>query len=1009
LTGVAYLRCVSCYVPLNSHLALRLVGLAKGGTAMTLGDLAGTRATPEQNGTEAALRRSTVSVVTMLVGPQARVRYVSQTLQEVLGHQPSAQLGRSAFDLVDPDDVASAHSMFAASLKQPGVPVSVTVRMRHLNGTSRDMELTSTTLVRDPVAPAVLLTCLDATVSGETRENLRELQNSYRTLFKHSEENRKATLSLVRAVTEGIPELVYAKDHEGRYLMMNSRAARIVGRNAEELIGKTDRELVDPATARHVEEQDRDIMATGGTHTYHEALSVNEGEPRDYVTTKGPLLDEQGAVVGVFGVSRDITESKQAADALRRSQDQLAQAQQIAGVGSWDWEIASGAVTLSDELQRIYLDDPHILQPTLEGFLEVVHPDDRTAVAQAITAAIDDKSAFNLEHRIVRTDGVERLLLSAGEAQCDETGALTRLVGTAQDVTDRRRAEKELNQEREFLRAMLNSLTEGIVACDAEGKLTMFNQAAREFHGIGPAPIGPEGWAQRYGLYRPDGQTELSRNDIPLFRALNGEIVREAEMVIAHDNGTRRTLMVNGQAFYDDEGSKLGAVVAMHDVTERRALQDRLAHQALHDALTGLPNRALFYDRLEHALTRSDGGVAVLFMDLDNLKVVNDSLGHTAGDQLLIALAGRLRACLRPVDTVARLGGDEFTILLEDVVDTGAPTQLAEGIAELLRKPFELFGRDVYVSASIGVAVSGPGKAHPDDLLRRADVAMYKAKDAGKGQHKLFDDDMDEEALSRLAGEGDLRRAIDQGELRLYYQPKVPLTSHRGPIGMEALVRWQHPQRGLIAPEEFLPLAEETGLIVDLGRWVLQEACRQCRRWQESPVHGEPLSICVNLSARQFQGGQLVREVEEALRTADLPPTSLMVEITESVMMQDVESAAATLRTLRSQGVEVAIDDFGIGYSSLSYLYHFPVDSLKIDRSFVATLESTMRTRSLVQGIISLGHALGLTVVAEGVETPEQLTLLRAMGCDKAQGYLFARPLPAVEAAAAVAGLAGLV
>ncbi len=237
-------------------------------------------------------------------------------------------------------------------------------------------------------------------------------------------------------------------------------------------------------------------------------------------------------------------------------------------------------------------------------------------------------------------------------------------------------------------------------------------------------------------------------------------------MVIVRDSGTRRTLMVNGQAFYDDKGSKLGAVVAMHDVTERRALQDRLAHQALHDTLTGLPNRALFYDRLEHALTRierSDSGVAVLFMDLDNFKVVNDSLGHTAGDQLLIALAGRLRECVRPVDTVARLGGDEFTILLEDVVDAEAPTQLAEGIAELLRKPFELFGRDVYVSASIGIAISGPGKAHPDDLLRRADVAMYKAKGAGKGQHKLFDDDMDEEALSRLAGESDLRRAIDQG------------------------------------------------------------------------------------------------------------------------------------------------------------------------------------------------------------------------------------------------------
>lgn len=979
---------------------------------MTLGDLAGTQAPlRDENGTKAARERPIRSMVSMLIGPDARVRYMSQTLQAVLGHPPSGQVGQSAFELVHPADAASAYSMFEASLKEPGVPVSVTVRMRHLDGAFRDMELTTTHLVSDRDPAAILLTCVDVTDSGVSTDNLRELDNGYRTSLEQAEEDRKAGLSVVRAVTEGIPDPVYAKDSEGRYLIMNSRAARVVGRNAEELIGKTDRQLVDPATARHVEDQDREIMATGGTHTYEETLNINESEPRDYVTTKSPLVDDRGAVVGVFGVSRDITESKRAADALHRSQDQLAQAQQIAGLGSWDWEIASGAVTLSDELHRIFLNDQRVLQPTLEGFLELVHPDDRATVAQAIRAAIDDKSGFRLEHRIIRTDGVERLLISVGRAQCDKTGALTRLVGTAQDVTGRRRAEKELIQEREFSRAMLNSLTEGIVACDAEGKLTMFNEAAHEFHGHDAAPIRPDGWAHRYGLYRSDGHTELATNDIPLFRALNGELVRDAEMVIVHDNGTRRTLMANGQAFYDDSGSKLGAVVAMHDVTERRALQDRLAHQALHDALTGLPNRALFHDRLEHALTRvkrGDGGVAVLFMDLDNLKVVNDSLGHTAGDQLLIILAGRLRGCLRPVDTVARLGGDEFTILLEDVVNSGAPTRLAERIAEILRQPFVLSGREVYVSASIGIALSGPTKPYPDDLLRRADVAMYKAKDAGKAQHKLFDDGMDEEALSRVAVESDLRRAIDRGELRLLYQPKIPLTGQGGPIGMEALVRWQHPQRGLLAPDDFLPLAEETGLIVDVGRWVLQEACQQGRRWRESPVHGEPLSVCVNLSARQFAGGHLAREVEDALRTADLPPTSLMVEITESVMMQDVESAAATLRILRSQGIEVAIDDFGIGYSSLSYLNHFPVDSLKIDRSFVSTLESATWTRSLVQGIISLGHALGLKVVAEGVETSNQLTRLRAMGCDMAQGYLFGRPLPADEAAAAVAGLTGL-
>ena len=821
----------------------------------------------------------------------------------------------------------------------------------------------------------------------------------------HHRESNAAVIA--RAVIENYPDLVFAKDLDGRHQLINSAAARFLNRPAREVLGKTVHELVDAASAQHMAEQDRIIIATGGTHVYEETFELHPGDPRTFVTTKGPITDDDGAVVGVFGVSRDITESKRAAEALQRSQQQLAQAQQIAGLGSWDWDVASGAVTLSAELHRLYLSDPKTFEPTYENFFERIHPDDRAAVAHAVSAAIENKTGFSVEHRIIRPDGVERLLLSAGEAQCDETGALCKLVGTAQDVTDRKRAENELIREREFLNAMLDSLEEGIVACDADGSLTLFNQAARNFHGLTAAPVGPDQWAHRYSLYRPDGQTLLEKDDIPLFRALSGETVREAEIVIAPDGSGRRTTLMNGQPFYDGHGTKLGAVVAMHDVTERRALEDRLAHQALHDALTGLPNRALFVDRLGHALRRIqrlDGAVAVLYMDLDNLKVVNDSLGHAVGNQLLVAVSGRLEGCLRPIDTVARLGGDEFTVLLEEVTDATEAIRLTQRIAATLREPFMLSGRSVQVSASTGIALSTTGREHPDDLLRRADVAMYRAKQAGKAQYKLFDSDMDKEARSRFGIQDELRQAIDYGQLRLHYQPKLPLTGLDEPIWMEALVRWEHPDRGLLQPADFLPLAEESGLIVELGRWVLTEACRQGRHWRDSRP-GQSLAVCVNLAARQFHESQLAAEVEAALQTAGLTPDRLMLEVTESAMMQDVESAAATLRGLKPLGLKVAIDDFGTGYSSLSYLHHFPVDCLKIDRSFIANLESATHTRFLVQGIISLAHALGLTVAAEGVETSEQLAQLRGMGCDFAQGYYLARPLPADQAAALVSKL----
>ncbi len=432
------------------------------------------------------------------------------------------------------------------------------------------------------------------------------------------------------------------------------------------------------------------------------------------------------------------------------------------------------------------------------------------------------------------------------------------------------------------------------------------------------------------------------------------------------------------------------------DITERKALEDRLEYLAFHDLITSLPNKALFMNRLKHALARlgrREGKVAVLFVDLDNFKFVNDTLGHHVGDNLLVAVSARLRKCLRPEDTVARLGGDEFAVLLEDVEGVGKAAHVAERIVEELRAPFALNNQEVFTTPSIGVAFSDPSHDLPEDLLRNADIAMYRAKEEGKARYRMFDPSMEARVTERLRLENDLRRALERDGFKIHYQPVVLLETEQI-IGMEALVRWEHSERGLVTPNEFVPLAEEIGLIVPIGQWVLREACRQAKEWQERFPSDPPLNVGVNLSARQLQNPDLVEDVEEVLRGTGLDPQQLTLEITESAVIGEGERRIRTLRRLRDLGVRLALDDFGTGYSSLSYLRRLPVGMLKIDRSFVENIGDDAKDEALLSGVIGIASGLGLYVVAEGVETAEQLAHVKSLGCQLAQGNYFSEPLP---------------
>jgi diguanylate cyclase (GGDEF)-like protein/PAS domain S-box-containing protein len=472
----------------------------------------------------------------------------------------------------------------------------------------------------------------------------------------------------------------------------------------------------------------------------------------------------------------------------------------------------------------------------------------------------------------------------------------------------------------------------------------------------------------------------------------------ESRHRMLHKNGTYRWMLTRGRVACDGEGRARRMVGSQTDITDRRNAEEEIVRRAFYDSLTGLPNRALFMDNLwrsvELAKRRKTYTFAVLFIDLDRFKIVNDSLGHLAGDALLVSIAQRLEKCLRQTDLLARLSGDEFAILLDHIHGADDARTVADRIQAELARPIDLDAHSVFTTASIGIALSSDRYEKPEDMLRDADMAMYKAKASGKARYEIYDSAMHDQVLKLLYLENDLRRAIAQNELRVFFQPIVDLETGRV-IGLEALVRWEHPQHGLIPPGEFIPVAEETGSIVEIDRWVLLNACEQVARWNAEDLVDEPLSVSVNLSSKQFSRGDLVGFVEWAIDETGLDPTCLKLEITESALMENPDTAADMLSRLKALGIDLLIDDFGTGYSSLSYLHNFPIDTLKIDRAFVAKLiRPERKDHEIVRSIVMLAHNLGLDVIAEGVETSEQLAALRQLTCRYGQGYLFSPPLP---------------
>jgi len=548
------------------------------------------------------------------------------------------------------------------------------------------------------------------------------------------------------------------------------------------------------------------------------------------------------------------------------------------------------------------------------------------------------------------------------------------------------------------LRSLAQNSTDVNMVVDREQTIT-FESSAVE-HVLGHASdsrVGEPAFAEVH----PDDRVSVDRLFAEVVRSPGAEAT--AELRQRHADGSYRWTEVVLKNLLDDPAVD-GVVVNYRDVTRRRELEEELRHQAFHDSLTGLANRALFVDRLQHAMSRKRGfalPLAVLFIDLDDFKTINDSLGHGEGDAVIVAVARRLQDVLRSGDTIARMGGDEFAVLVEDAVDGDAPLDVAARIRDALQAPFGRGRNDLFVRASVGLTAWHSTEETADDLIRNADIAMYTAKANGKNRVEVYEPEMHAAAMARLALRGDLERAMERDEFFVLYQPIVGLTDGT-PVGVEALMRWRHPERGVVSPSEFVPLAEETGLIVELGRWVLEQACRQGRAWSRGRQAGA-LSVNVNVSARQLDEPGFVNDVATILRATRMPAARLTLEFTESLLLRDVEGTIQTLRALKRLGVRLAIDDFGTGYSSLSYLRRLPVDEIKIDQSFVAGMATQDGELAVVRSIVELAETLRLGIVAEGIETPEQWLALRKLGADRGQGFYFAPPLSADEIAGGVA------
>jgi diguanylate cyclase (GGDEF)-like protein/PAS domain S-box-containing protein len=828
---------------------------------------------------------------------------------------------------------------------------------------------------------------------------------------KEVEKALKESGERTRTLLQNTSDIITLLEADGTVRYVSPAVERVTGYRPEERIGTSAFGSVHPDDRKQALNTFAEVLKEPGLHPPLEFRVPHKDGSWCYLEHVVNNLLDDPAVSGVVVTSRDVTERKEAERKLREAEQRYRTLIEQGPAVVYVQEIGSpdSAIYMSPQIEALTGYSPQECRdPALRWGM--VHPEDREWLQAEDERTGEPGKIFTTEYRVVHRDGGTKWVRNESVLIEDEMSGTRYWQGFMLEITERKTFEEALERLSRQHEMVLKSAGEGIFGLDLDGNATFVNPAAARITGWEAKDL--VGRPQHDVLHhtKPDG-SPYPREECPIHAVLeDGTTHSRDDEVFWRKDGTSFPVEYMSSPILQD-GEVMGAVVTFKDITERKALEQQLHHQAFYDPLTGLPNRALFMERLEHASTRAnrrDSRIAVLFVDLDNFKVINDSLGHKAGDQVLKAVAERVRIYLRPEDTAARLGGDEFTILVEDVASVSEGVRIAERLADVLQPPFTLEEQEVFITTSIGIALNSSTQERAEDLLRHADLAMYRAKHNGKARYEVFEPSMNDEALRRLRLENELRQALERGEFKVYYQPILTLDGSRF-VGAEALVRWEHPRRGLLLPDEFLSVAEDTGLIVQIGEEVLREACHRVRAWQQRYPTIPPLTVSVNLSPRQLFRPELVAEI---LAETEIEPGSLQLEITEGMLTSnDVHSVNNTLSSLKDLSIQLAVDDFGMGYSSLSYLKRFPVDLMKIDRSFIAGLgqdaNSASKDAEIVSAMIELTHALGLEAVAEGVETAEQLAQLRNMECDLAQGNYFSEPLPS-EALSVLMGGADL-